>query len=84
MAVVSIVRDIGGFGGDIARMEEAIINLQKDLAYILEHIDSANIKSLDAKKTAIYIEGEAAANGSFTSGDGKQVTVSGGVIKSIE
>lgn len=84
MAVVSIGVNLNGFGGDVQKMEDAIINLQKNLAYLLEHMDSANIKSIDAHKTAIRIGGRAAASGSFVTADGKRVTVAGGIIEKIE
>ena len=83
MALVSIGVNQGGFGGDTAKMEDAIINLQKNLAYLLEHMDSANIKSIDTAKTRMYAGGEPAASGSFVTADGKTVTVSGGIIKSM-
>ncbi len=84
MAVVSIGVNVAGFGGDVAKMEDAIINLQKNLAYLLEHMDSANIKSIDAQKVKIYSGGKTAASGSFTADDGKTVTVKNGIIEKIE
>lgn len=56
MADVMIGQDLKGFSGDMEQMETAIIKLQKNLTWILEHLDSTNVKTLNTNRTEIKSE----------------------------
>lgn len=56
MADVILEQDLNGFSGDTEQMETAIVKLQKNLTWILEHLDSKNVQTLNTNQTEIKSE----------------------------
>ncbi len=56
MAEVMICRDLQGFGGDMEKLETAVVKMQKNLTWILEHLDSKNVRTLNTNLTEIKSE----------------------------
>ncbi len=56
MAEVTISKDMQGFDGDTEKLETAIVKMQKNLAWLLEHLDSKNVRTLNTNLTEIQSE----------------------------
>lgn len=56
MAEVVIEKDLQGFSGNMEALEAAIIKMQKNLSWILEHLDSQNVQSINTNQTAVESE----------------------------
>ena len=56
MPTVSLDVTRSGWGGDIRQIEGAIISLQEYLFWILQVLDSGNVKYLNTNKTVIRSE----------------------------
>ncbi len=61
MAEIVLEQNLEGFANDTEALSEAIVKLQKNLSWLLSHLDSQNVKTLNTNLTQIESEDGATA-----------------------